>query len=377
MGSLGSCHGTHPLGFLMHPILVHEQTSGSPLGISAVKLWSRQEEAKREKSKRYETKDIHIEDKESYKWLGPCLSSREESLANADQITFVMDREGDIMEVYDRLPNDRTDVLVRAMHNRNIVTPKQEKEKLFDFVSKQPASGTDTINVKGNKRKKRKARVEIKYAKCILQWHRRQKVSYKNNPEGVEITIIEVKEKTHKGYKDEPPLIWRLISTKDIDNSEQAKEEIRIYAQRWRIEEYFKLLKSDGYNIESTELESGKSIRKLTLILMKVSIKIQQLKAARDGTTEMQVADIFNEKEIECLELINEDVSGNTIKQMNPHDPQNLAWATWIIARLGGWKEFYNNKRPPGHKTLIGGLYKFEGIMIGYSIFKNKDVSQR
>jgi len=33
-----------------------------------------------------------------------------------------------------------------------------------------------------------------------------------------------------------------LISTKDIDNAEQAKEEIRIYAQRWRIEE-FKVVK--------------------------------------------------------------------------------------------------------------------------------------
>ena len=105
---------------------------------------------------------------------------------------------------------------------------------------------------------------------------------------------------------------------------------------------------------------------------MKVSIKIQRLKAARDGTTQMQVTDVFNAKEIECLVLINEDVSGNTIKQKNPHDPKNLAWATWIIARLGGWKEFYTDKRPPGHKTLIWGLDKFDGIMIGYSILKKK-----
>jgi hypothetical protein len=377
LGSLGSCSGIHPLGFLIHPILVHQQSSGAPCGISAVKLWTRPEEAKRKRSKRHQTQDLPIEDKESYKWLGPCLSSREGSLSTAEHITFVMDREGDIMEVYDRLPNAKTDVLVRACHNRNIVTPEQGKEKLFDYVSKQPVSGTDTINVQGKKRKKRKADVGIKYAKCTLNWHGRQKVNSKINPNGIEVTIIEVKEKTHKGYKEEPLLIWRLITTKNIENIEQAKEEIRIYAQRWRIEEYFKLLKSDGYNIESTELESGTSIRKLTLILMKVSIKIQQLKAARDGTTEIQVADVFNEKEIECLELINEDVSGNTIKQMNPHDPKNLAWATWIIARLGGWKEFYNKKRPPGHKTLIGGMDKFEGIMIGYSIFKNKDVSQR
>jgi len=375
LGSLGSVNGSHPLGFLMHPVLVHEQSSGTPLGVSAVKLWARQEEAQREKSKRYETKNIVIEDKESYKWLGPCLSSRDGTLAAAKQITFVMDREGDIMEVYDRIPNERTNVLVRAMHNRKIITPEQEKEKLYDYVSKQAVSTSEIIKVKGNKRKKRNAAVTIKFAKCTLQWHRRQKVSFRNNPKGIEVTIIEVEEKIHQGHKGEPPLIWRLITTKNIQTAEQAKEEIRIYGQRWRIEEYFKLLKSDGYNIESTELETGKSIRKLTLLLMKVSIKVQRLKAARDGTTQLQVADVFNAEEIECLESINEEVSGNTKKQLNPHDPKNLAWATWIIARLGGWQEFYTNKRPPGNKTLMWGMDKFEGIMIGYSIYKKKDVS--
>jgi len=358
----------------MHPVLVHEQSTGTPLGVSAIKLWSRPKQAKREKCKRYETKDIMIEHKESYKWLGPCLKSRDSSLAKAEHITFVMDREGDIMEVYDRLANDRTDVLVRAQHNRNIITNEGEKEKLFDYLSAQKVSSTTTINVRGNKRKKRKAKAEIKFTQCTLLWSKGQKISHKNNPDGVEVSIIEVKEKTHNGYKDEPPLVWKLITTKKIETIEQAKEEIRIYEQRWRIEEYFKLLKSDGYNIESTELENGKSIRKLTLILMKASIKIQQLKAARSGQTKMRVADIFKAHEIECLEFLNEDMSGNTEKQKNPHDPKNLAWATWIIARLGGWKEFYNAKRPPGNKTLIWGMDKFEGVMVGYSIFKKIDV---
>lgn len=377
LGSLGSVNGAHPLGFFMHPILVHEQHNGTPLGFSALKLWDRPEQAKREKSKRYQTKRIIIEDKESYKWLGPCLSSRDESLREAEHITFVMDREGDIMEVYDRLPNERTDVLVRVMHNRNVLTPDQEKEKLYEYVSHQKVYYKDKLKVKGKKRKKRIAEVEVKIATCTLQWHKGQKVGWKVNPAGVEVTIIEVKEKTHKGYKGEPPLTWKLITTSKIQTVEEIKEQIRIYEQRWRIEEFFKLLKSDGFNIESTELESGKSIRKLTLILMKVSIKIQQLKAAREGKTQMKVTDVFKKEEIDCLELVNEQVAGSTIKQQNPFDPQNLAWATWIIARLGGWGEFYNKSRPPGHKTLIWGLDKFEGIMIGYNILRKKDVYQR
>jgi len=83
-------------------------------------------EEKKERLRRSQLAIIKVAVK--LKWLAPCLSVREESLANADQITFVMDREGDIMEVYDRLPNDRTDVLVRAMHNLNIVTPERKRK---------------------------------------------------------------------------------------------------------------------------------------------------------------------------------------------------------------------------------------------------------
>lgn len=71
LGSIGSVNGVNPLGFFMHPILIHEQSSGNPLGFSDLKLWSRSTQAKRKKSKRYETKDIKIEDKESYKWIAP------------------------------------------------------------------------------------------------------------------------------------------------------------------------------------------------------------------------------------------------------------------------------------------------------------------
>ena len=90
-------------------------------------------------------------------------------------------------------------------------------------------------------------------------------------------------EKAEK-YKNEPPLVWRLLTTISIESLEQAKEVVEIYKLRWRVEEFFKLLKSDCYDIENTELTKGKSIRKLILYVMKASVKIQQLKAARDGS---------------------------------------------------------------------------------------------
>jgi hypothetical protein len=370
LGSIGSVNGKNPLGVLVHPILVHDQESGSTLGISYVKFMTRSNEAKRPKSKRYETQGIPIEEKESYKWIDPCLKSKEGGLSTAKGITFVGDRESDIMEVYDRLVDNRTNVVIRVMHNRNVSTPDGRDEKLYTFMSGQEVKCLTQLEIRGGKRKKRRAQVEIKFATCKLNWPEKQKVNYKVHPEGIEVTAIEVKERVHEGYKDEPPLIWRIITTKKVETIEQAREQIGIYAQRWRVEEFFKLLKSDGYDIESTELTTGKAIRKLILMLMKASIKVQKLKSARSGDTEMKTTEVFEEEEIECLKEVNKKVSGSTVKQQNPHDPQNLAWAVWIIARLGGWSEFYDASRPPGNKTLMWGLEKFEGIMIGYHMSK-------
>ena len=53
---------------------------------------------------------------------------------------------------------------------------------------------------------------------------------------------------------------------------------ILIYEKRWQIEVYFKHLKSDGFDIESTQLTKGKSIRKLILLIMQAALKVEQLK---------------------------------------------------------------------------------------------------
>lgn len=97
------------------------------------------------------------------------------------------------------------------------------------------------IQVEGNNRKKRKAKLEIRYTEAQIVWHHTKVVKEKIH-EFVSITVVEVQEKRHNGYKDEIPFVWRLLTTKNIDSLEQAKEVINIYKLRWKIEEYFKLL---------------------------------------------------------------------------------------------------------------------------------------
>ena len=292
-------------------------------------------------------------------------------------VLYVMDREGDIIEVLDRLKTGRSDVLVRSMQNRIVRNEKGEKGKLYELIKKQKKKGSITLKIKGGKRKKRKAKMDVKIVQAIIEWpnYKKNTVVNKKHSEGIKVSIVEVREKRHGGYKTEPPLVWILITTELAETMEEALEIVRCYGERWKIEEFFKVIKTDGYDIESTELKKGLCIRKLCILAMKTSLKILQLKSVRAGNSEVKIEEVFDGNEIKCLLKLNEKMEGLSALSQNPHDKKTLSWGSWVIARLGGWKGFYKGDRPPGNKTFVWGFEKFEAIMIGYNISENIDVS--
>ncbi len=356
-------------GLLLHTNLVYDRDSQEVLGNSHTAFIERKPNSRLSKGEKQKRSFEFIEQKESYKWIEGFTASKE-LLNEALHVTVVGDREADIIELLDRVPDEKTDIVIRSQHNRNVIDKNGQKRKLTELLSCCKSMGNMTILVTGNKRKKRNAKLEIRCTKIKITWPHSKRIKEKIHNEGVPVYVVEVREKKHKGYKNEPPLVWRLLTTISIESLEQAKEVVEIYKLRWRVEEFFKLLKSDCYDIENTELTKGKSIRKLILNVMKASVKIQQLKAARDGSTGAKLSRVFSEEEIKYLHLLNPKLEGKTLKQQNPFSKPNLAYGSWIIARLGGWKEFYNKRRPPGTKTFAAGLEKFEIIVEGIKIGK-------
>jgi len=357
------------LGFLIHPVFAIDAHDSTAYGIAAIQLWNREKTPKRSRKCRSESQKDEIVIKESMKWIRPCQQSMEYTLAEAKHVTFVMDREGDIIEVFDRLPNEKVDLVVRCRHNRIIKDTKGEKKKLVDFVGEQEVQGTSVVRIHNGhpKRKARDVEVQLKYGQFLMPWPRKKTTRYRKHPQGVPINFVQIKEVQQTGHIDEPPLEWLILTSKEVNCVEQALKIISIYEKRWKIEVYFKHLKSDGFDIESTQLTKGKSIRKLILLVMQAALKVEQLKAARNGEGEIRVEDVFQPQEIACLEKLNQRVSGKTKIQQNPYPPDHLSWASWIIARLGGWTG-YNKTRPPGTKTFIHGLQQFEAITIGFQI---------
>ena len=83
---------------------------------------------------------------------------------------------------------------------------------------------------------------------------------------------------------------------------------------------------------------------------------------ARDGTTGQAVADAFEPAHHPILEAVSARLEGKTALQKNPHPKGSLAFAAWVIGRLGGWTGYYGK---PGPKVMRRGLDDFQRIKFG------------
>lgn len=353
------------LGFFIHGSLVLDATYGTVLGFSDLQLWHRPED----KATKDQRKGLPIEQKESNKWLKACAESKER-LKYADSITFIEDREGDIYDQFCRIPDQRTHLIIRSKSDRRL----PEGNSLFSHLSSQPLAGNYSIDIVKDIRKgieSRTAKVEVRFCSVTLL---KPKNNYSRGiASRVTLYAVEVREvdTTMKGA-----ILWRILTTHAIDSYEQAKAIVDKYKSRWYIEQLFRLLKKKGFNIESSEIENGWAIRKLTIMALNAALRVMQLLLARDNVNSQPIEQVFSNEEIECLQMLNIKLEGNTDKTKNRNDPQKLCWATWIIAKLGGWKG-YDKKRPPGPITLKKGLDRFSNIFEGWLLAHTtlKDVS--
>ncbi|MFT4203088.1 MAG: IS4 family transposase [Chitinophagaceae bacterium] len=352
------------LGFFIHPSLVLDAVEGIPYGYADIRIWNRPLEFE-SKSERGYTK-LPIEAKESYKWIE---ASRNTQSALSDVVAgmvIVQDREGDIYDQYATVPDGQTDLLVRAAKDRTLA----DKQKLFGCLSHEAVQGTSEVTVDArNGRKRRTARLEVKYKEVTLA---RPKSAGGDTPESLKLYLVEALE---AGCTGRDKISRRLLTTVRVTSMETALCCIEWYSWRWTIEEVFKVLKKEGYDIESSELEYGASVRKLCLLILEVIIKLFLMRLAyAEPERELSADSCFSQEEQEFLEHQTTRLEGRTEKQKNPYERKDLKRCVWVIARLGGWKG-YESKRHPGITTLWTGLKLFDAAFQGWMI--HRDVSTR
>ena len=99
--------------------------------------------------------------------------------------------------------------------------------------------------------------------------------------------------------------------------------------------------------MESSQLEKGKGLKKLCLMALQASLQILQLRQVREGNEEIPAEVSFTREEIEFAQKVyDNELKGSTRLQENLHQVDSLAWMSWIISRLGGWKGYVSIGMP-------------------------------
>jgi hypothetical protein len=359
---LGPTGNNKDIGFFLHPGLVVDAQEGIGLGFSYIKIWNRRYDKVDKIGRSYAKQPL--QEKESYRWIECGLESKK-NLKAADHLTIIADRESDIYQEFVMLPDERTDLIIRSSQNRSLY---EGDLKLYETLSDTATCGEFSLKVKANRNGKRQGRdteIEVRYVKVKIQ--KPVQLNDKSLPDYVEMYAVEAKEKAAHVPPGEKPICWRLLTTYPINCFQDTQQIIKWYAMRWQIELLFGTLKSKGLNMEASEVETGKGLKNLCLIGLQVALKINQLSQGREYEQEGSAEISFSKEEIVVLNALVNRYEGKTEKQKNRYKIGTIAWAAWIIARMGGWKG-YASESKPGNKTMRIGLNQFEGIYIGWNL---------
>jgi hypothetical protein len=360
---LGS-DGTHP-GLFLHPVLAVDAANGGVIGLVDCIVLNRTEgrvsQAKTSTTKKVKThKKRTADDKESRRWL-QATEMAGDALTDADMITMVGDREGDIYHLFAHRPAN-VHLLMRSAQPRTLATGGL----LPGYCAALPEQARETIDVPAKgKQPARKATVAMRFGPISLK--RPAMSPNKEQPETVPLWVVDVQE-------IDPPegverLSWRLLTTHTVTTLEQARQIVAWYRMRWIIEQVFRSMKSDCLRIEDSQIEDANGFTKLAIIGLIAAIRSMQLVMARDGSTGQPVADAADPADMPALRALNASLEGRTQKLKNPYDEKLLAWYAWIVARLGGWSgRSSRGYRPPGPKTMHHGLLRLDPTLTGWRL---------
>ncbi|WP_050426601.1 IS4 family transposase [Bradyrhizobium tropiciagri] len=349
LGEIG--RGNHH-GVLLHPLLAVDADSGSCLGLLSGEVWTR--EGRRTVS--HDSRDLP--DKESQRWITTALAAKP-LLAGAARVTLLGDRESDIFALYASAAEQDFHVVARSMHDRKLA----DTTGLYGAIDAMAPVQRRTVQLPARaQRPARQVDLELRFG--AIELARPQSKFLRHLPESLPLAIVDVRE--INAGPDVEPLHWRLITSHKVASADDGWRIVEWYKQRWIIEQFFRVLKTQGFRLEDSQIGIAERLLKLVAVAAKAAVITIQLLQARNGGPQ-GISTAFNSNEIATLTALNQQLEARTKLLKNPHPPGTLAWAAWIIGRLGGW-DGYPSSKPPGPITFKTGLEHFHAVAEGWSL---------
>jgi len=297
--------------------------------------------------------------KESRRWLDAAVGAAQIGAAGATRVTVMADREGDVYETFALRPPG-VDLIIRAQQDRTLANGALLSRCLDDA----PELGRETVDLPaGPGRRARTAVLALRACPIEIKAPKRPGADNATLPARVALGFVEARE------VDPPPGVepahWLLLTTHATPDFAAARQIVSWYRQRWTIEPLFRIMKTQGFDIEASRVEEGGPFENLVAATLIAAVQVLQMARERDGAAERPLTDVFSLDDEPAMAAICAQLEGQTARQRNPHAPRTLAWGAWICARLGGWTGYYGK---PGPITLHRGRLRLMQILHGYAL---------
>lgn len=323
-----------------------------PLGVAALKHWTRNAAVKGIEFQRWEDQ--------------VCESSS--NLDGLKAAIHLMDRESDDYQMFHAFLRDGHRFVARCVSNRRLET-STGTTKLHEFLATSPTTVDREIPLQRRQRhpspilskihparESRTAKLSVTAATVLLKRPLTRSKRHVPLPPTLTMNVVRI-------WEADPPegeaaVEWYLYTSEPIETLEQQLAVVDYYRVRWTIEEYFKALKT-GCDFESRQLQDYEGLVNLLAIFAPIAYRMLLIRSEARRAPDESATVVLTADHIAVLRA-----KGRT--KLSAHPTTREVY--FAIAVLGGHIKY--SKRDPGWLTLARGLEDLEKLTEGYRIGK-------
>ena len=176
-------------------------------------------------------------------------------------------------------------------------------------------------------------------------------------PPTIQVNLVRVHEP--KPPTGEPGVEWLLATTESVTTQAEVERVVDIYRHRWRIEEYFKALKT-GCAYEQRQLETRQGLLKALGLLIPIAWQLLVTRDLSRSAPDLPATTTLSTVQLRILRQM-------TRRKLSRKP--TLAEAAMAIAAEGG---HLIRNGPPGWQTLGRGLEKLWWTEYGYMLAQKR-----
>jgi hypothetical protein len=306
--------------------------------------------ARRKAKRKLQKHKRPIGQKETSHWLEVLTATAKtfHEQAPATRPWFQCDRGADFAELWQLVDDQDLWATVRVQRNRRVVAPSART--IAEQMALAPRQGTFLLQVPARKgQPARLATMEVRAEPVTLQL-----------PARVGSGTVLLYGVSAREISALPPgakrLDWLLVTSVPVTTAEEALLVVLGYAQRWRVEEFHKVWKTSGCDVEDTLLQTTERIQRWATLLASVAARTLQLTRQARQTPEAPAPTWFSPDEIDATLLLRRPPG------WKPGEVPTLGQMVRWVADLGGYTGPTASGGPPGAIVLGRGLRQIEAV---------------